>query len=487
MRALDYKTMMMPIGHKVKAILTTEGTQCHYDADKKTVDEAIDFLFSTFMPYILMAEKQGEHVAWSKGIGFRLHENGIASVDYIDENIEHVRIPEAIRVDNRYYLVTDLSIEEPNHTLKQLHVNSGLQEFGIDGLISLRALETVICDDCSLFKTIDNQLYEVNQETRELNRLIWVRPDDKMDTIYLPMDLADIYNKVFVNCPNLHFVKGADSFFSKYNNKLYMYGNRRIMLADRNEYEIVNKWSAYDDVEYHVVLKRINNNENTLQLNRDIDGEIFVHGVDLEEVCESVEKINLYGFERFLGPDKKLPCNFILDKTKLPNLKTIDAALSNWDSDDTVWIHDLQYNNETVPYLLEHNGLLYTYDGVSSEARTRSGCDFDSGNHVSGVFVLPESIEHCGNIYILTSIAPYSFDNHLTSIKIPSSVREIEKKAFWDCNGLRKVEIDEGVKSIGEEAFAFCVNLKQINLPNSIESIDDSAFIGCEKLKTDKV
>ena len=47
----------------------------------------------------------------------------------------------------------------------------------------------------------------------------------------------------------------------------------------------------------------------------------------------------------------------------------------------------------------------------------------------------------------------------LKRVKIPPTVREIDKNAFKSCKSLKKVTIPEGVKRIGHGAFSYCSSL----------------------------
>lgn len=484
MRRSDINKMVAPIGARVREIISTQ-----YDyQEKEIIDEAIDFVFSTFMPYIVMAEIEDEWHAYARGMHFELKENGIAYLCDVDEEMEEICIPEVIGVQSRFYLVVEINLKKHNYTLKKMILNSSLQSLGeYSGMLTkLHTMETVVCDERSLYRSEDNLLYKVDVETFEIFNLLWVRPDDKMTSIRLPENLGHIYMDVFVNCPNLHDIKGANPFFDKYYNMLIMNKQEtRFMLGDRNEYEVTHQWSSADTgLQYYVVLKRINSNDRVLNLERsNVDGRVFVLGIDLEQCCESVEEIRLYGFKN-VSEYKKLPCNFILDRTMLPNLKTIDAEVrkscaSFWVSESSVepvWIRDIQCDDRTLLYLFEHDGMFYLYDGVSPYIMTRPGspCS-DSGNSISGELILPESIEKNGKTYKITKISAYSFDEKLISIKIPSTVELIEDFAFWDCCRLKRVEVADGVKAIGKQAFAFCEDLEEVILPKGIK-IGEYAF-----------
>ena len=73
----------------------------------------------------------------------------------------------------------------------------------------------------------------------------------------------------------------------------------------------------------------------------------------------------------------------------------------------------------------------------------------------SGEVVIPESVEHKGAAYSVTSIGEraFIFCSGLTSVTIPNSVTSIGEGAFYGCSGLTSVTIPNSVTSIGDDAF----------------------------------
>ena len=70
----------------------------------------------------------------------------------------------------------------------------------------------------------------------------------------------------------------------------------------------------------------------------------------------------------------------------------------------------------------------------------------------------------------------------LKTIVIPDGVKCIEYRTFYECSSLESVTLGSGTKYIDEDAFAYCTNLKSILIPDGLKEISYGAFLGCENL-----
>ena len=107
-----------------------------------------------------------------------------------------------------------------------------------------------------------------------------------------------------------------------------------------------------------------------------------------------------------------------------------------------------------VAISIEGDGINYDFDADTKQATVIQ----KSSGKYSGKVVIPESVEHEGTAYSVTSIGSH---------------------AFYGCSGLTSVTIPNSVTSIGESAFEDCYGLTSVTIPNSVTSIGNSAFSGC--------
>lgn len=158
----------------------------------------------------------------------------------------------------------------------------------------------------------------------------------------------------------------------------------------------------------------------------------------------------------------------------------------------------------TASAWVEYNNLFYELDKSDQTAMVIIS---QKDLPYSGAITIPETILSNDEEYTVTSIKESAFENctGLTSITIPSSVKNIgecafadctgltsvtispgvntlERGAFYGCNKLTSVKIPEGVKTIGVGAFSKCSSLAYLYIPNSVTTIENYAFDYCTSL-----
>lgn len=69
------------------------------------------------------------------------------------------------------------------------------------------------------------------------------------------------------------------------------------------------------------------------------------------------------------------------------------------------------------------------------------------------------------------------------SFEIPSSVTDIAPSAFYGCSKLTAITLPSTVQHIGDCAFRACILLTDVNIPDGITQLENSVFRGCSSLK----
>ena len=98
--------------------------------------------------------------------------------------------------------------------------------------------------------------------------------------------------------------------------------------------------------------------------------------------------------------------------------------------------------------------------------------------------VIPESVSYEGDVYHVTSLAAFCFNDRssLTSITIPSSVITLGDYCFWYCSSLTSITIPSSVTSLGDMCFKNCSSLTYITIPSSVTTLGDHCFAMCSSL-----
>ncbi len=93
---------------------------------------------------------------------------------------------------------------------------------------------------------------------------------------------------------------------------------------------------------------------------------------------------------------------------------------------------------------------------------------------------IPESV---------TELGLSCFENcpELLEIKLPESVRKIDRLCFRDCRKLQTAVLPSSIKEFGERVFTNCSSLISVNLPEDLTSIPYQTFFGCRNLAAVKI
>ncbi|NPD90973.1 leucine-rich repeat domain-containing protein [Xylanibacter muris] len=89
--------------------------------------------------------------------------------------------------------------------------------------------------------------------------------------------------------------------------------------------------------------------------------------------------------------------------------------------------------------------------------------------------IIPEGVESTGSSF-------WGCEN-LTEISVPGSIKSLGRSMFYGCKNLKSVNLAEGIERIGMMAFSGCTALETITLPSTIKSVELMGFYACTGLK----
>ena len=174
-----------------------------------------------------------------------------------------------------------------------------------------------------------------------------------------------------------------------------------------------------------------------------------------------------------------------------PQTTNGNAYVSNWrlipdnrcgadaDRKNVKWDYDV----ETAVFTMTGSGGTYNYkpadQSVSISQELRPWARNVIYNYV-------KKVEVGEGITVLGGNSFYKF-SVLTSVSLPSTLKELKGAVFVDCSSLTEVKLPEGLKSIGQNCFSRCTKLKKINIPSTVISIDEGSDGAFNKIASDHV
>lgn len=161
------------------------------------------------------------------------------------------------------------------------------------------------------------------------------------------------------------------------------------------------------------------------------------------------------------------PYTFYKDKAltvELPNtVSTLDATAFNALNSTVNYISVA----ENSPYFASVDGALFSKD-------LKTLVCYPAGKSDKS-YSVPDGVN---------TIAYEAFYNaQFVTVKLPSSLKTIDRWAFEVCASLKEIKIPDGVTSIGASAFRNCRALESVYMPDSVTDVDVAAFYNCEALK----
>lgn len=109
-------------------------------------------------------------------------------------------------------------------------------------------------------------------------------------------------------------------------------------------------------------------------------------------------------------------------------------------------------------------------------------------NSIPANLVIPSAITS-GTTYAVVELAEncFSYNQTITSLVIPASVKLIGDRAFYQCKSMQSLTLNEGLETIGDRSFTRCLALESLTIPSTVASISEAAFYDCTGLQTVEV
>ncbi len=99
-------------------------------------------------------------------------------------------------------------------------------------------------------------------------------------------------------------------------------------------------------------------------------------------------------------------------------------------------------------------------------------------NKITGSIYIPRNVEKIGEF-------AFAYCKSLNgTLTLPDSLQTIETGAFMYCSNLQDIIWGNGITEIPERCFAYCTSLKNLNLPDCVDTIGNCAFFSCTEVES---
>lgn len=210
---------------------------------------------------------------------------------------------------------------------------------------------------------------------------------------------------------------------------------------------------------------------------------------DVTPIYETVKFVN-EGKEPFII-DADAVCNILYPKcgmefganvtTKILDLGEVtinDLSSTTFVNSEATWLPQyLKLESLTLP--LTKKTSVFNEDSKVQQFQDKMVVPSDilskfQGHSTLNNVVIPEGYEN---------IANEAFQNlNVANFKLPTTIRVIGDKAFFNCNNIANIELNEGLVNIGEQAFNMgeASALRAVKFPSTLRIIKDGAFLNCK-------
>lgn len=362
-------------------------------------------------------------------------------------SLESIDLPEFLELpDDSYY---------HNHVDAYDITNSVF--YGCTSLKSIRIPENVECINKAAFEECSNLEY-----------------------VYFPQSLKWIKDSAFANCSALH----SDIIFSSVE---YIRENAFLNCSNIENVKITGAIESLTGFSGCSKLKSFEvSGDNLWYVDADFKGS-----TELESCIINSSSTDSYN-KLIIKDEAFADCTKLTNVELIGNIGSIGQnAFRNCISLESITIpqgitelSDFLFNNCTalknvlIPDSVKTIGTASFVNCTSLDILTiPEGCTTIEMNAFQGTgfnkIIIPDSI---------TAIEQTAFGMSLITsteaVQLPSTIKEIGRSWFFNCDYLETIVIPETIESIGPYAFAGAIHVKDIYMPTSVKSIDRNAFAG---------
>ena len=149
--------------------------------------------------------------------------------------------------------------------------------------------------------------------------------------------------------------------------------------------------------------------------------------------------------------------------------------ISDYEQNYNVFYH---YDKATKTLTLSGEGAYETeYDTGEGGIKFEAFYPFAAYKKTAEKIVIEEGITKIAG-------ASFAYFKNLKSVKLPSTLKEIEPYAFYECYKLSNINLPYSLEKIGYEAFRSCRKLTLLNIPKDVSSIGRNFILDTPTLKT---
>lgn len=180
-----------------------------------------------------------------------------------------------------------------------------------------------------------------------------------------------------------------------------------------------------------------------------------------------------------------LPCTVSAQDYPIKNSYQHYYYTDEWDFIDNGIYYHIIPDTETPELAVMNDNELFNYCGSWVLTWPNEVLYHWKLGYYSGDIIVPEKVLHDGVEYTVTKISFAAFAGcpELTSVTLPSTIREIRPGAFMQCENMKDLpKMPDGTK-IYWETFFNCSSLKVADLRNCSE-VEEWAFENCKGLET---